>query len=491
MFYHDPIQIKNLNLILPHKICFENFSTQVHHGDRIAIIGRNGIGKSVMLKAIQNKFDLIEGEIITSDSVSIGYIPQTVDRFEDLSGGQRFNKALTETLSSNPNVLLLDEPTNHLDINNRKSLMRKLTNYRGTLLIASHDVKVLRCCVNKLWHIDNGKVKIFSGRYDDYLCEIKQRRQSLEQELRVLDHKNNSAHDALMKEQERAKKSQIRGRKKRSQGHWSTLVAGAKKQQAQTTTGKKKRELKEKKQDITDQLTVLRLPEVITPKFSLTSEQIGNKNILSIRDGNIAYDKIILQDLHLSLMSNERIAITGNNGSGKSTLVRGILCQPSITKAGEWQLPNHKAIGYLDQHYANLDHNATVYETISALVPSWSHAEVRKHLNDFLFRKNEEVNAVVSTLSGGEKARLSLAKIAAHTPQLLLLDEITNNIDLETRNHVIQVIKNFPGAIIIISHDEDFLEEIGVDNVYNIIEKRIVKEAQIQTPSSNNHFHKI
>ena len=101
-------------------------------------------------------------------------------------------------------------------------------------------------------------------------------------------------------------------------------------------------------------------------------------------------------------------------------------------------------------------------------MPHWSYAEIRRHLNDFLFRKNEEVNARVHQLSGGEKARLSLAQIGAKTPKLLILDEITNNLDLETRAHVIQVLKNYPGALIVISHDEEFLKDIGICDQYQI-----------------------
>jgi ATPase subunit of ABC transporter with duplicated ATPase domains len=102
---------------------------------------------------------------------------------------------------------------------------------------------------------------------------------------------------------------------------------------------------------------------------------------------------------------------------------------------------------------------------------TWSHAEIRRHLNDFLFRKNEEVNALVSTLSGGEKARLSLVQIAVKTPKLLILDEITNSLDLETRDHVIQVLKNYPGVMVVISHDEDFLKAIHVSVFYGIENK--------------------
>jgi ATPase subunit of ABC transporter with duplicated ATPase domains len=135
----------------------------------------------------------------------------------------------------------------------------------------------------------------------------------------------------------------------------------------------------------------------------------------------------------------------------------------SVVKFGEWAAPNPKDIGYLDQHYKNLDREKSAVEIISEVSPSWSHAEVRKHLNDFLFRKNEEANALVKNLSGGEKARLSLAKIAANPPKLLILDEITNNVDLETRDHIVEVLRDYPAAMVIVSHDELFLYEIGVE----------------------------
>jgi ATPase subunit of ABC transporter with duplicated ATPase domains len=122
----------------------------------------------------------------------------------------------------------------------------------------------------------------------------------------------------------------------------------------------------------------------------------------------------------------------------------------------------------LDQHYGTLSPEKTVLETIAELVPTWTHIEVRRHLNDFLFRKNEEVNSLVAQLSGGEKARLSLAQIAAKTPKLLILDEITNNLDLETKEHVAQVLRAYPGAMIIISHDADFLEGIGISEVVDV-----------------------
>lgn len=141
---------------------------------------------------------------------------------------------------------------------------------------------------------------------------------------------------------------------------------------------------------------------------------------------------------------------------------------PDIKKEGSWITPLLKDIGYLDQHYQPLEEKRSVLETIQHYRPDWNHAQIRHHLNDFLFRKNEQVYSQTTQLSGGEKARLSLALIAAKPPKLLILDEITNNLDLTTRNHVITLLKNYPGPFIIISHDQDFLQKIGITETINL-----------------------
>jgi ATPase subunit of ABC transporter with duplicated ATPase domains len=277
-------------------------------------------------------------------------------------------------------------------------------------------------------------------------------------------------HHALMKEQKRAAKSKAKGEKSIHQRKWPTIVSTAKAGRAEETSGRKKSAIDHKKQDLTDQLSNLRLPEIIVPKFSLNSADIGDRTIVSISDASIGYpgQETLLQKISLSISSRDRIAIQGDNASGKSTLIKAIMDDASVIKSGNWHAPKFSDIGYLDQHYGTLSAEKTVLETITDLVPTWSHIEVRRHLNDFLFRKNEEVSSLVAQLSGGEKARLSLAQIAAKTPKLLILDEITNNLDLETKEHVVQVLGAYPGAMIIISHDADFLEEIGVNELIDV-----------------------
>ncbi|MDR1435081.1 MAG: ATP-binding cassette domain-containing protein [Puniceicoccales bacterium] len=436
------IKIENLNLSFPHKVCFEHFSATVTGGERIAIMGRNGSGKSSLL------------EMIAEENANIGYVPQIIEDFNSLSGGEKFNKILSQALAMNPGALLLDEPTNHLDSANRKGLLRMLQSYGGILIIATHDREILRHYVDTIWHIDGGKINIFHGKYDDYVTEIGINRAAIERQIEALNGQKKSTHEHLMKERERIAKSKASGQKKVAHRKWIKAVGNMKANGAEKSQGSKLKAIDSKKQELAEQLENLKLPEIIVPKFSISAEDMGHKMLISIRRASVGYlKKIVLSDINLSVMSGERVAIVGNNGSGKTTLVRGILNDPNVIKSGEWDVIAADQIGYLDQFYGTLDLEKTAFQ----LIPD------RKCLNEFLFRKNEEVNNRVKNMSGGEKARLSLALISAKTPKLLILDEITNNIDLETKDHVVQVLKAYPGALLIISHDSDFLNEIGID----------------------------
>jgi ATPase subunit of ABC transporter with duplicated ATPase domains len=461
---HKPIQLNNITLSFSHKTCFEDFSASISYGSRIAIIGRNGSGKSSLLNMLQRN----NNDIKMSEDVVVGYVPQLIEEFDSLSGGQRLNEALTQALNNDPNLLLLDEPTNHLDRRNKKSLMRMLMSYSGTLIIVSHDLELLRQCVDTIWHIENGKIHIFSGNYDDYKREVQIKRNSIEETLTRVTRQKKELHQNLMKEQERAKKSDERGVNSIRNHKWPTITSAEKARRAIVTSGKKKKNIKDQRDDLIDKLSSLQLPEIIMPKFSLVAKDNDGRNIISINEGAIGYKGCsrLLADITLSLAANDRVAILGDNGSGKSTLVKAILNDFNVLKSGDWYLPKIEDIGYLDQHYNTLLPEKSVLDHIQDLRPNWTHAEIRKHLNEFLFRKNEEVQALIYTLSGGEKARLTLAQIAAKTPKLLILDEMTNNLDIETRNHVIQVLRDYPGALIVISHDEDFLNAINVDKFY-------------------------
>ena len=472
---HRPISLEGVGLSFPNKTCFEGFSAQIYPGSRIAIIGRNGSGKSSLLNILRKKLPPSDGEVILPDNICIGYVEQTIDDFEDLSGGQRLNKRLSEALSQEPDILLLDEPTNHLDKDNRTSLKRKLRQFAGTLIVVSHDTELLRECVDTLWHVDNNKIHSFTCSYDDYVRIIKQKRSSIEKSLDSLKRDKKNTHHSLMGEQNRAAKSKAKGKKSIIQRKWPTITSNAKAQRSEQTSGKKKSAITKKKQQLSEQLSDLCLPEVILPKFSLTADRINTNILLSICRADVSHttDRLTLKDVNLSLGGAERIAICGRNASGKSTLLKAILDKDKYLTTGSWSLPNQAYIGYLDQHYSNLQPTLSVIEHIEKIRPEWSGADAHRHLNDFLFRKQADILQLAENLSGGEKARLSLSIIAAKTPKLLILDEITNNLDLETKEHVIQVIKEYPGAIIVVSHEEDFLLSIGIDQLYTIAEGKL------------------
>ena len=473
---HKPIKIEQLSLSFPHKTCFEDFNAEIRHGDRIAVIGRNGNGKSSLLNILRGVQEPTSGHIHLPADVVIGYLPQVITDFAGHSGGERVNRALTDALSLNPNVLLLDEPTNHLDERNRRQLLRYLANFSGTLLIISHDVNLLRQSVDTFWHIDQGWIEIFTGGFDDYQQARDQQRASLETSLQTLKREQKALHQSLMQEQQRAAKSKAKGAKNISQRKWPTVVSHAKASRSQETSGRKRAAIENKKQTVMTQLAKLSIPEVIVPTFHL-SAKTGRNTVLSINQGAVGYghDQWIIHDIYLFIPAGHRIALLGDNGSGKSTFFKAILGDSNIVQSGEWLLPKKNSIGYLDQHYQTLFLNEkisgqfqTVLTSISQFMLNCSHLEIRRHLSDFLFRSQEEVNMPIEKLSGGEKARLALAHIAAQTPELLLLDEVTNNLDLETRQHVIEVLKNYPGSLIVISHDRDFLRDIQIQDYYEI-----------------------
>jgi ATPase subunit of ABC transporter with duplicated ATPase domains len=245
---HKPIQFKNICFLLPHKLCFEQFNETISYGQRIAIIGQNGSGKSTLLRLIQNLIKPTDGELVIPHDLAVGYVPQLIDEFESLSGGQRFNEKLTKALACSPNILLLDEPTNHLDRKNRQSLMRLLRLFEGTLIVVTHDVELLSQTVDTIWHIDQSRISVFKGSYKDYQRERVIQYQAIEQELLRLSRQKKDVHRALMKEQIRSKNSRIGGEKKIENRKWPTISSATKMGRANETSNRKKSEINHKKQ---------------------------------------------------------------------------------------------------------------------------------------------------------------------------------------------------------------------------------------------------
>ena len=469
---HKPIIFKELSINFKHTTCIDCFSAQVNYGDRIAIIGKNGSGKTSLLNVMLDKLEPSSGAVLIPDDVKITHVAQVIEDHNILSGGQRFNKSLTKAISASPNVLLLDEPTNHLDKKNRKSLMLMLNRFAGTLIIVTHDAELLRHCVGTLWSIEHTSIQIFSGYYDDYRREQQLKKRALEQKLAKLHRDKKQTHESLMQEQHRAAKSKASGKKSIDNRKWPTVVSKAKVGRSEKTSGRKKSAIMQQKDTLLDELNLLNMPETILPTFSLPPTKHANEVLLMINDGKIGYlnNEHLLSNIYLSVSNGERVAIHGANGSGKTTLIKAILDRDNVHKEGEWQVLSRQYIGYLDQHYRNIPKDISVLEALSSYVIDWDTTQCRRHLADFLFKGNDGVNINTNHLSGGERVRLSLAMIAANPPKLLILDEITNNLDIETMSHVKNVIAAYPGAILVISHSDDFLHAIRIDKFINVEE---------------------
>lgn len=457
--HHKPLNLNNLSLILPHKTCFMDFSCQIHNGDSIAIIGRNGGGKSTLINMIKN--EALEQNLIT------GFVPQIIHSQDTSSGGEKFMQTLMEEISKDPDILLLDEPTNHLDLENRANLFHILDNFGGTKIVVSHDQE-LNMKMDIIWHIHNEKINLFKGNYNDYLALQEQKFCELQSSISKLNQEKKDLHKSLMKEQSRASKSKARGQKSIDNRKWPTITNKAKTDRAAITSGKKKSEISKSRQGVADNLEALYIPKELTPKFHLQHNTSSSKNLVTISSGNIYYEpgKPILENINMIIEPGSKTKIQGANGSGKTSLIKAILGK--IERGGNWQIIDSKDIGYLCQFYRNLEDDLTPYELIELLRKDWSREQVRSHLNDFLFRKNEEVFCKISNLSGGERARLSLCLIAANAPKLLILDEVTNNIDLETKHHILSILKEYEGALIIISHDKAFTDELGIDKIIDV-----------------------
>ncbi len=459
---HKPIFINNIALSIDNHTLFENFSTQINWGKRIIIVGANGTGKSTLLKIIRGIEKPSEGSINFPPEIIFGYVPQTVVDYPTLSGGQRFNKALSAALSLHPDVMCLDEPTNHLDSHNKKGLVRMLQRFAGTLIIVSHDTEILTQDFDEIWHLEHDTINVFSGNYSEYLKHLAIKKEFIATQRELLQKEKRALKKQVQQEQKRVAQSRSANIHEKDR----TLL-GAMKESGSRSTGKINKRLSKAQEDVSHKLSNIFIHKKIEPKFNVNAKYLSSaKSIVSISHGSCGYEKPLLNNIDLQVKSQEKIAIIGDNGTGKSTFLKALLHDPRITLHGEWYMPKVSEVGYLDQHYSTLNPMLTVTEVIQEAALNWANQEVREHLNDFLFCTPQEVTKKVSHLSGGEKARLSLAQIAAKSPYLLLLDEVTNNIDQETREHIIEVFEAYPGAMIIVTHDTDFLARLSISTVY-------------------------
>lgn len=449
------IRVKNLTINIENRNLFEKVSFILHKGDRVGIVGPNGAGKSTLLKAIMKEVE-IDGGTITIEKERIGYLPQEVfQETKDLSGGQKTRRALEQILGRKPTMLLLDEPTNHLDSKAVEWLKETLKEFRGGILIVSHDRRLLDSVTKKILEIDpvNGSFNEYDGNYSEYIIE---RQKRIEQEGLKYQHQQ--------KEKKRLE-------------NWLTLKRQEASVYADASKGKQirakekylQREIYDKEISKPNQFKKIR-------GATLEGEVSNSKLILRATSVSKSFnEKKILSNVSFEIRGKERVLLSGDNGSGKTTLLK-ILVSELEQDSGEATLGTEVSIGYFSQEHEYLDQNKTVLEEFLS-TPHITSENPRGVLGSFLF-SNEDVFKKVSSLSLGERVRLIFAKLTNQKNELLILDEPTNHLDTQSREIIEMALEEYQGAILMVSHDKYFIEKIKSDRLLEI-KKGLLRERKM------------
>ncbi len=345
-----------------------------------------------------------------------------------LSGGQKTRVALGRLLLSKPDIILLDEPTNHLDMDSIAWLETYLLNYPGAVFIVSHDRYFLDKVATKIVEIDNGKVSTFAGNYSAY------------SEKKALLRK--AAYQAYLNQQQEIK-------------HQEEVIAKLK-----SFNREKSIRRAESREKMLDKMEVLEKPVEIdsSMKITLKPRITSGNDVLTVEGLGKSFPSLTLfEDLNFSVKRGERVAIIGNNGTGKTTILK-ILNEIVPPDTGCFHLGSKVHIGYYDQEHHVLHNEKTIFEEISDDFPKLTNTEIRNLLAAFLFT-GDDVFKPIQALSGGEKGRVSLAKLMLSEANFLILDEPTNHLDITSKEILEEALSNYEGTVLYVSHDRYFINK--------------------------------
>ena len=432
------LSLKNVSLAFGGPPILDGVSLSISKGLRAALTGRNGEGKSTLMKVVSGELEPDSGEIVRAPHLKTIYVSQEVPRdregdpaFNALSGGRRRRQILEEALLARPDLLLLDEPTNHLDMEAIDWLEGFLKRQREmAVLIVTHDRRFLKRIADKIFDLDRGEL---SGWECDYSIFVRRKAELLADEAVYWERKSKK-----LAQEEAWIRRGVKARTTRNEGRVAAL-----------------KKLREE--------FAARRSNVGTATMRLDTAAPGGVSVLKVKDVSFSYgDRPIISNFTATILRGERIGILGGNGAGKTTLLN-LLTGRLAPVSGEVVRGTNVEMSFFDQLRSEMKPELTVGENIASDRDEVSVGGVRKHiysyLADFLFTP-ERVRTPVKALSGGERARLMLAKLFLKPANLLVMDEPTNDLDIETLELLEEQLLAYKGTLLLVSHDREFLDNV-------------------------------
>jgi ATP-binding cassette subfamily F protein uup len=490
------LSVQNAVISFGGKTLFDDMTFHIHAGAKICLVGKNGAGKTTLMNIVKGERDLDDGTRWMLQGTSIGYLHQDVtavpgqtvfdyvfeelvrlhqeeahkykvemileplgigpdDRMDRLSGGQLRRAALARALVEEPDILLLDEPTNHLDLSTIEWLEQYLKAYRGALVCVSHDKIFLNNISDRVFWLDRGRIKICPkgfAHFDEWSQML------LEQEERELHNRQKS----VDQEVEWASRG-VKARRKRNQARLANMKAARDKLRNEQAAYRR----------ATSKVKFQPLETEISSK--IVAEFYNVHKSFTMETGRVVP---ILEKFSYKIQRGDRIGVLGQNGSGKTSFIR-LLVGEMEPDAGKVKLAREIQVSYFDQKRKDLIPDWSLWRTLCPgggdyIDVMGKQRHVCGYLADFLFDPQDALKAV-KTLSGGQKNRLLLAKILADPGSLLILDEPTNDLDMDTLDLLEDILVNYKGTLVVVSHDRDFLDQT-VTKILAFEGKGIVEE---------------
>ncbi|MCH5583481.1 ATP-binding cassette domain-containing protein [Shimazuella sp. AN120528] len=445
------IEANHLKKTIGERLLFSIDQLRIAKGDRIGLIGRNGSGKTTLLNILMGTESFDEGEIHNRAKISL--IPQIQRNMSNQSGGERTNAAIQAAFAKSPDILFADEPTSNLDIESVRQLEQKLLRFKGAMIIISHDRAFLDTICNKIWEVENQTVTVFAGNYHMYTTWKEQQRKREALEYEQYQKKKKQLEHAILLKKQKAEKM-IKPPSKRMGTSESRLWKMQK--------GTKQKGVHQSIEALETRISKLEkiekpknLPVV---KMNVASEStLPNKTVIQAKDITASVDgKVLWEKASFSIQTGSKTAIIGANGSGKTTLIKRLQ-----SKSDDIYVSTGVKFGYFSQHIDILDESKAILENVQATAVH-SPEMIRTVLARLLFR-GHDVFKDVGVLSGGEKVKVAFAKIFLSDINVLVMDEPTNFLDMESIQSLEHLLTHYEGTVIFVSHDRQFIQNVATD----------------------------